>query len=312
MRFSASAGLGWSSDGVDTYTRISDPALGQEPRYSHRVSHTILAKRALPNTVEPPLRVLLDDELAQHRAVGDLLAYGLITHIPATTMTVSMHRLIQTVTRDHLSTQDTITEWVQVACALLTAAFPTTQAHAYVSTTRDYVARDQFAELLSVQQRVLGPEHRDTLTIHGGLAYWTGQAGDTVQARDLFAELLPLQQQVLGPEHPDTLATHGHLARWTGQAGDPVQARDLCAELLSVQQRVLGAEHPATLATQYGVAYWTGTAGDTVRARDLCAALLPLQQLVLGPEHPNTLTTHHNVTYWAQRKASSADAIRDA
>ncbi|MFC5099691.1 hypothetical protein [Kibdelosporangium philippinense] len=38
-------GLGWSSEEVDTYTRISDPALGQEPRYSHRVSHTILTKR---------------------------------------------------------------------------------------------------------------------------------------------------------------------------------------------------------------------------------------------------------------------------
>jgi hypothetical protein len=32
---------------VDTYTRISDPALGQEPRYSLGVSHTILAKRGV-------------------------------------------------------------------------------------------------------------------------------------------------------------------------------------------------------------------------------------------------------------------------
>jgi hypothetical protein len=269
------------------------------------------AEITLPDAVEPPLRVLLNDELARHRAVGDLLAYGLITQIPATTMTVSVHRLIQTVTRDHLSIQDTITEWVRAACALLTAAFPTAQASYYASTIRDYLARDQFAELLSVQQRVLGPDHRDTLTIHGGLAYWAGQAGDTVRARDLFAALLPLRQRVLGPEHPDTLTTLYHLARWTGQAGDPVRARDLCAGLLSVQQRVLGAEHTDTLNTHFSLAYWTGTAGDTVRARDLCAELLPLQQRVLGPEHPKTLITHHNVTHWAQRKASSVDARRD-
>ena len=38
-------GLGWSSEMVDTNTRISNPALGQEPRTSHEVSHAILAKR---------------------------------------------------------------------------------------------------------------------------------------------------------------------------------------------------------------------------------------------------------------------------
>lgn len=269
------------------------------------------AEITLPNPVEPPLRVLLDDELARHRAVGDLLAYGLITQIPATTMTVSMHRLIQAVTRDHLSNQDTDTEWVRAACALLTVAFPTKPANVSASAARDYLARDQFAELLSVQQRVLGTEHPDTLTTHGGLAYWTGQAGGTVKARDLYNQLLPLQQLVLGPEHPDTLTTHYHLARWTGQAGDSVRARDLLAELLSVQQRVLGSEHHDTLTTRHGVAYWTGQTGDTARAHVLFAELLPLQQQVLGPEHPDTVTTHHNVKYWAQREACGADTGRD-
>ena len=33
---SAAGELGWSSDGVDTYTRISDPALGLVPRYSDK------------------------------------------------------------------------------------------------------------------------------------------------------------------------------------------------------------------------------------------------------------------------------------
>jgi hypothetical protein len=269
------------------------------------------AEIAFADAVELPLRVLLDDELARHRAVGDLLAYGLITRIPATTMTVSVHRLIQTVTRDYLNTQDTITAWVQAACALLTAAFPTQQAQAYVSTTRDYLARDQFAELLSVQQRVLGPEHPDSLTAQGSMAYWTGQAGDAIQARDLYIPLLPSQQRVLGLEHPDTLTTHYHLARWTGQAGDPGRARDLFVELLSIQQRVLGPEHPDTLITQFGVAYWTGHAGNPVRARALFVALLPLHQRVLGPEHPQTLTTQHSMAYWAQRKASSAHAHRN-
>jgi hypothetical protein len=37
-------------------------------------------------------------------------------------------------------------------------------------------ARDQFAALLPIRERVLGPEHPDTLTTRASLAYWTGQA----------------------------------------------------------------------------------------------------------------------------------------
>jgi len=39
-------------------------------------------------------------------------------------------------------------------------------------------ARDLFAELAPVRERVLGAEHGDSLDAPHGLAYWTGQAGD--------------------------------------------------------------------------------------------------------------------------------------
>jgi hypothetical protein len=37
-------------------------------------------------------------------------------------------------------------------------------------------ARDQYAALAPIRERVLGPEHPDTLTTRGNLARWTGQA----------------------------------------------------------------------------------------------------------------------------------------
>jgi hypothetical protein len=39
-------------------------------------------------------------------------------------------------------------------------------------------ARDQYATLLPVRQRVSGPEHPHTLSVRVDLSYWTGQAGD--------------------------------------------------------------------------------------------------------------------------------------
>jgi ABC-type multidrug transport system ATPase subunit len=79
-------------------------------------------------------------------------------------------------------------------------------------------ARNQYAALLPVEERVLGPEHRYTLTIRHELARWTGQAGDAAAARDQDAALLPVEERVLGPEHSDTLTDRHELARWTGQA----------------------------------------------------------------------------------------------
>jgi hypothetical protein len=69
-------------------------------------------------------------------------------------------------------------------------------------------------------ERVLGPEHPDTLTTCSNLADFTGEAGDAAGAREQYAALLPIIERVLGPRHPDTLATRHNLARWTREADD--------------------------------------------------------------------------------------------
>lgn len=43
------------------------------------------------------------------------------------------------------------------------------------------MARDQFAALLPIIERVQGPEHPYTLTTRNDLAGWAGQAGDAEQ-----------------------------------------------------------------------------------------------------------------------------------
>ena len=75
-------------------------------------------------------------------------------------------------------------------------------------------ARDQFAALLPVRERVLGAEHPDTLATRADLARVTELAGDAAGARDQLAALLPILERVLGAEHPGTLAVRNNLAFW--------------------------------------------------------------------------------------------------
>ncbi len=171
-------------------------------------------------------------------------------------------------------------------------------------------ARDQFAALLPIRERVLGAEHPDTLTDRANLAYLMGEAGDVAGARDQFAALLPISERVWGADHPETLTDRANLARWMGEAGDVAGARDQLAALLPIRERVSGAEHPDTLTARANLASWTGEAGDVAGARDQFAALLPIRERVLGAEHPETLTARANLAHWTG-KTGDATGARD-
>jgi hypothetical protein len=160
-------------------------------------------------------------------------------------------------------------------------------------------ARDQFAALLPRYERMLGPEHPETLTAQHNLARWAGQAGDAAGARDRYAALLPVRERMLGPEHPETLTTRHNLARWTGEAGNAAGARDQVAALLPAMEQVLGPDHPYTLAARRNLAKFTGQAGDPSWARNQFAVLVPLFERVLRPDHPNTLAARADLAYWA-------------
>jgi Tetratricopeptide repeat len=169
-------------------------------------------------------------------------------------------------------------------------------------------ARDQFAALLPVRERVQGAEHPDTLVTRHELARWAGQAGDVAAARDQLAAVLPVSERVLGAEHPETLNARANLAYWAGEVGDAAGARDQFAALLPVRERVQGPEHPDTLNARHNLARWTGQAGDAAGARDQLAALLPVRERVLGAEHPDTLITRGNLASYTGLAGDAAGA----
>ena len=169
-------------------------------------------------------------------------------------------------------------------------------------------ARNQFAALLPIRERIQGPEHPDTLAARHVLAYLIGEAGDAAAARDQFAALLPIRERLVGPEHPDTLTTRENLAYWTGAAGDAAAARDQFAALLPIRERLVGPEHPDTLAARQELARWTGAAGDAAAARDQFAALLPIRERVQGHDHPGTLTARQNLARWTGEAGDAAGA----
>ncbi|HTW69418.1 MAG TPA: tetratricopeptide repeat protein [Acetobacteraceae bacterium] len=104
-----------------------------------------------------------------------------------------------------------------------------------------------FRRALECRERVLGPEHPDTLTSVNNLAGCMRALGDAAGALPLYRRALESSERGLGPEHPDTLTSVNNLAGCMRALGDAAGALPLFRRALQTRERVLGPEHRNTL-----------------------------------------------------------------
>ena len=74
-------------------------------------------------------------------------------------------------------------------------------------------AMKAYTALIADQNRVLGPNHPETLTARHNLAMWTEAAEDRRSAVEQLTVVLKDRSRVLGPDHPDTRITRRNLDR---------------------------------------------------------------------------------------------------
>ena len=154
-----------------------------------------------------------------------------------------------------------------------------------------------YEQVLAERERVLGPDHPDTLTIRNNLAGAYKSAGRLAEAVELFERVLADRVRVLGPDHPDTLAARNNLAGAYYSVGRFGEAIELFERVLAERERVLGSDHPDTLTTRNNLAgayYFAGRFGEAI---ELLGRVLAERERVLGPDHPDTLTTRNNLAF---------------
>ena len=108
--------------------------------------------------------------------------------------------------------------------------------------------------VLAASERVLGPEHPDTLASRNNLAAGYRAVGRHQDAITLDEQTLTTRERVLGPEHPDTLTSRNNLANGYQAVGRHQDAITLHEQTLTTRERVLGPEHPDTLTSRSNLA----------------------------------------------------------
>jgi tetratricopeptide (TPR) repeat protein/tRNA A-37 threonylcarbamoyl transferase component Bud32 len=193
---------------------------------------------------------------------------------------------------------------------LVEAAIRMTLARTYLSLGEYEKAQQQAERSAELRQRVLRPEHPDTLKSRLFLVVALNGQGKFAQSEIEARALLKIQERVLGPEHLDTLANWHNLATVLSRRGKFAEAEAEFRAILQIRQRVYSPEHPETLRTRGNLALTLEGQGKFAQAEAEFRAVLEIEERVLGQEHPETLRTRGNLalTLKGQGKFAQAEA----
>ena len=138
-------------------------------------------------------------------------------------------------------------------------------------------------------ERILGPDHPDTLGSRNNLAAAYQAAGRVGAAIPLFEQVLAARERLLGPDHPDTLGARNNLAAAYQAAGRVGAAIPLFEQVLAARERLLGPDRLSTVNSRGNLAAAYQAAGRVGAAIPLFEQVLAARERLLGPDHPDTL-----------------------
>jgi len=161
---------------------------------------------------------------------------------------------------------------------------------------------------MEIRQRVLGPEHPDTLNSMSDLALVLDHEGHYAEAEKLEREALAISRRVLGPEHRDTLKSMDHVASVMIEEAHYAEGEKLERETLDIRRRVLGSEDPDTLGSLHNLAEVLRREGHYAEAETLERETLNIYRHVLGPEHPDTLNSKSSLAIVLSEEGHGTEA----
>ncbi|WP_278265281.1 tetratricopeptide repeat protein [Nocardia sp. AG03] len=244
-------------------------------------------------------------------ALGVLAAYSMITP-DLTTRSISVHRLVQAVTRTADPTDPhrepaAIERARNRAMAALHTALPD---HQDPASWQDWRALLPHIEILSDHTRSC--PHESTviaaaLDLHAGI-FLHGQ-GLNAPALDHLERALDIRERILGDDHPDTLTARDRVARSYRAAGRANEALVLLERTVAARERVLGARHADTLDSRHNLAYVYETIGRPHDAVELFERTLTYREQTLGRDHPDALSTRSSIARVYRTIGRVPDAI---
>ena len=148
------------------------------------------------------------------------------------------------------------------------------------STTRVNMRRRNgpTAQVLKLDEKVIGPEHQRTLAARIGLANALNDQGKYAEAIASYHDVIRLDEKVYGPEHPVTLNDRMDLATALQAKGHYLEAEAEYKTVIKLQEKVIGPEHAYTLNTRNNLAEVLDDEGKYAEAEAECRQIIDLEK----------------------------------
>jgi non-specific serine/threonine protein kinase/serine/threonine-protein kinase len=192
---------------------------------------------------------------------------------------------------------------------------PELQAQMMVLMSRVYVSLGLYSrsetlarQAVAIRNRVLGPEHPQTLEAMDALEWAISRQRKTEEAAKLERETLAIRRRTLGNDDPNTARSMAYLAWSLQEQGRYAEAEALQRPALDIRRRRLGPEHQDTLVSMRDLAISLEMTGRLNEAEKLERDALDIRRRVLGNDHPDTLAFMNNLAFTLRREGRYPEA----
>ena len=240
----------------------------------------------------------VEDEAERQRTLAALAEVSLLKHDPFEdgTPAVTVHRLVQAVTRARSEANGSAQDAVGRLIARLVATYPADSDP------------QSWPLCVKLTPHLLAGCGADDASVSELLS----RAGNYFRARAAYSKATPLLRdalamrvKALGPEHPDTATSLANLASLLQDKGDFAEARAPMERALAITERAGGPERVARILNN--LALLLVAQDDLAGARALLERVLAIREKAFGPEHARTSLARCSLC--VERVGSDAGAV---
>jgi len=282
------------------------------------------------------LAIAVADHIVLNRAIKSLTCYSLIE---LKDEILSVHRLVQAVTRDRLD-GDEKKKWAEAAVRIVNKAFPFDSddvgtwpvcsrllphalAAAEHAETLDVASdskerllnqtglylkgRAQFAEEKKICERALandeavyGPDHPTVAIDVNNLGNVLRDLGDLEAAKEMYVRALAIDEAAYGPDHPDVAIDVNNLGGVLQALGDLEGAKKMYEWALVIDEAAYGPNHPTVAIRVNNLGLVLKTLGNPEAAKKMYERALSIDEAAYGPDHPTVAMDVNNLGFVLQ------------
>lgn len=236
-----------------------------------------------------PLAGTVVDPLALNSAIATLGRYSLVER---KNDNLSVHRLVQTVTRDHL-TDESRKQWAEAAINMVNAAYPFDSDDVRTWTDCARLLQHGLASAAHAETESVAPEQTARLLSQMGL-YVSNRAQFAV-AKTLFERALAIDERQFGPDHPKVATRLNNLGSVLQDLGDLQGAKAYLERALAIDEKQFGPDHPTVATIVNNLGGVLQALGDLEGARRAGERSYRIMRAALGDDHPHTRMAKENL-----------------